>query len=119
MAVGCGVSVCKNSQLPPYEGQPTGDGMASPPKNPTEAQALKARREADGKKAMDEYEANADAGRATTEKLRALRLARDASLPPPAPKATKAKSSGTKSAGGKSTRAKKDTGKLSDWIKKQ
>jgi hypothetical protein len=94
--------------------------MASPPKNPTEAQALKARREADGKKAMAEYEANVDAVRAKTEKLRALRLARDAALPPPAPKATKAKSSGTKSAGGRSTRAKKeDTGKLSDWIKKQ
>ena len=37
--------------------------MASPPKNPTEAQALKAKREADGKKAMAEYEANAEAVR--------------------------------------------------------
>src|SRR5262249_18549068 len=94
--------------------------MASTPKNPTEAQALKAKREADGKKAMAEYEANAEAVRAKTEKLRALRLARDAALPPPAPKATKAKSSGAKSSGSKSAKAKKeDPGKLSDWIKNQ
>jgi hypothetical protein len=99
--------------------------MASAPKNPTEAQALKAKREQDGKKAMAEYEANAEAVRAKTEKLRALRLARDAAMPPAAPKATKAKSaggkaSGTKSAGGKSSKSKKeDPGKLSDWIKTQ
>jgi hypothetical protein len=105
--------------------------MASPPKNPTEAQALKAKREQDGKKAMAEYEANADAVRVKTEKLRALRLARDAAMPPPAPaKATKAKSAGGKAAGGKaaggkasggkSAKAKKDdSGKLSDWIKNQ
>jgi len=89
--------------------------MASPPKTPTEAQALKAKREADGKKAMAEYEANAEAVRAKTEKLRALRLARDAAMPPVAPKAAKAKSSG-----GKSAKAKKeDPGKLADWIKNQ
>jgi hypothetical protein len=96
--------------------------MASPPKNPTEAQALKAKREADGKKAMAEYEANADAVRAKTEKLRALRLARDAAMPPAAPKAAKAKSAGTgtKSATGTKSKSKKaDAGKLSDWIKKQ
>jgi hypothetical protein len=99
--------------------------MASPPKNPTEAQALKAKREQDGKKAMAEYEANAEAVRVKTEKLRALRLARDAAMPPAAPKAVKAKSSGSKSAGGKasggkSAKAKKeDPGKLADWIKTQ
>jgi hypothetical protein len=96
--------------------------MASPPKNPTEAQALKAKRDQDGKKAMAEYEANAEAVRIKTEKLRALRLARDAAMPPAATatKATKSKSSGAKSAGGKSAKAKKeDPGKLSDWIKNQ
>lgn len=101
--------------------------MASPPKTPTEAQALKAKREADGKKAMAEYEANAEAVRAKTEKLRALRLARDAAMAPAATaaKAAKAKSSGSKSSGTKSSgtrsaKAKKeDAGKLSDWIKKQ
>ena len=94
--------------------------MATAPKNPTEAQALKAKREADGKKAMAEYEANAEAVRAKTEKLRALRLARDAAMPQAAPKAPKAKSAGTKSSGGKSAKSKKeDPGKLSDWIKNQ
>lgn len=94
--------------------------MASPPKNPTEAQALKAKRELDGKKAMAEYEANAEAVRAKTEKLRALRLARDAANPPAPPKAAKAKSTGTKSATGTKSKSKKaDAGKLSDWIKKQ
>ena len=98
--------------------------MASAPKNPTEAQALKAKREADGKKAMAEYEANAEAVRAKTEKLRALRLARDAAMPPAAPKPAKAKSvggksAGSKSSGGKSAKSKKDEGKLSDWIKTQ
>ncbi|WP_068018175.1 hypothetical protein [Rhodoplanes sp. Z2-YC6860] len=93
--------------------------MATAPKNPTEAQALKAKREADGKKAMAEYEANAEAVRAKTEKLRALRLARDAAMPQAAPKAVKAKSSTSKS-GGKSAKSKKaDPGKLSDWIKNQ
>ncbi len=94
--------------------------MASPPKNPTEAQALKARRDADGKKAMAEYEANAEAVRAKTEKLRALRLARDAALPPPAPKAAKTKSDKTKSTKTRSAKAgKSDPGKLADWIKSQ
>jgi hypothetical protein len=99
--------------------------MASTPKTPTEAQALKAKREADGKKAMAEYEANAEAVRAKTEKLRALRLARDAAMAPTAAKAAKAKSpsaksSSARSAGSRSSKAKKDdSGKLSDWIKKQ
>ena len=94
--------------------------MASTPKTPTEAQVLKARREADGRKAMAEYEANAEAVRAKTERLRALRLARDAALPPPAPKVAKAKSPKTTSPGAKPTRAKKsDPGKLADWIKTQ
>ena len=89
--------------------------MATNPKSPAEAQALKARRDADGKKAMAEYEASAEATRLKTEKLRALRLARDAALPPvvaPVKGAKKAKSA-------KSTKAKKDTGKLADWIKTQ
>jgi hypothetical protein len=39
---------------------------------------IRARQAEDGKKAMAEYEANVVATRAKTEKLRALRLARDA-----------------------------------------
>jgi hypothetical protein len=86
--------------------------MATNPKSPAEAQALKARRDADGKKAMAEYEANAEAVRAKTEKLRALRLARDAALPPVVAPVKGAKKT-------KSTKTKKDAGKLSDWIKTQ
>jgi len=45
-----------------------------------DAQFKKLQRDADGKKAMLEYEAEGIATRAKTEKLRALRLARDAAL---------------------------------------
>ena len=68
---------------------------------------IRARQAEDGKKAMAEYEANAAATRAKTEKLRALRLARDAAeaaAPKPAAKA-------------KATKKKKaPAGKLSDWL---
>jgi hypothetical protein len=87
--------------------------MATNPKSPAEAQALKARRDADGKKAMAEYEASAEATRAKTERLRALRLARDAALPPVVAPVKGAKKT-------KSAKAKKEApGKLSDWIKGQ
>jgi hypothetical protein len=70
---------------------------------------IRARQAEDGKKAMAEYEANAAATRAKTEKLRALRLARDAAAaaaPKPAAK-TKAKAVKKKKA---------PAGKLSDWL---
>ena len=87
--------------------------MATSPKSPAEAQALKARRDADGKKAMAEYEANAAATRAKTERLKALRMARDAALPPVVAPVKGAKKT-------KSTKAEKEAaGKLSDWIKNQ
>ena len=87
--------------------------MATNPKSPAEAQALKARRDADGKKAMAEYEASAEATRIKTERLRALRMARDAALPPVVVPVKGAKKT-------KSAKAKKDaSGKLSDWIKTQ
>ena len=89
--------------------------MATHPKSPAEVQELKARREADGKKAMAEYEANAAATRAKTERLRALRLARDAALPAPAAPVKAATK--TKSAKAKSKKAA--SGKLADWIKGQ
>ena len=87
--------------------------MATNPKSPAEAQALKARRDADGKKAMAEYEASAEATRIKTERLRALRMARDAALPPVVAPVKGAKKT-------KSVKAKKEaSGKLSDWIKTQ
>jgi len=75
---------------------------------------IRARQAEDGKKAMAEYEANAAATRAKTEKLRALRLARDAAEAAAAPKlVVKAK--------GKSKSKKKVAPgvKLADWLEDQ
>jgi hypothetical protein len=55
-------------------------------KSPTEranAEFKKTLRDQDAKKAMAEYDAEGAALRAKTERLRALRLARDAAAPPP------------------------------------
>jgi hypothetical protein len=51
--------------------------MANDLKNPAEGAIAKAERQADGRKAMADYEAAAAAVRAKTERLRELRLARD------------------------------------------
>ncbi len=80
---------------------------------------IRARQAEDGKKAMAEYEASAAATRAKTEKLKALRLAKEAAdeaAPKPAAKA-KAKAK----PGVKSTKKKKAApeGKLSDWLEDQ
>ncbi len=56
------------------------------------AQFAKMQRADDAKKAASEYESNAAALRAKTERLKALRLARDAAAPPPAPAAPKGRS---------------------------
>jgi hypothetical protein len=75
---------------------------------------IRARQAEDGKKAMAEYEASAAATRAKTEKLRALRLARDAAEQSAEPIAKPAK----KKAAAKK-KAKAPAGKLSDWIDDQ
>jgi hypothetical protein len=84
--------------------------MADSKKDTASADFKKAQRAEDGKRAMLEYEAEAIAVRAKTERLRALRLARDAALPPPAPK--------TASASKKKTAKPKGAaaGKLADWL---
>ena len=80
---------------------------------------IRARQAEDGKKAMAEYEASAAATRAKTEKLRALRLAKEAAelAAPKPPAKTKAK------AKAKSTSAKKKKAapesKLADWLDDQ
>ena len=80
---------------------------------------IRARQAEDGKKAMAEYEASAAATRAKTEKLKALRLAKEAAEAaapkPPAKSKAKAKP------GAKSTKKKKAApeGKLSDWLEDQ
>lgn len=72
--------------------------MARPSKIDTaNAQFKKAQREQDGKKAMAEYEAAGIAMRAKTEKLRALRLARDAELAANKPAAKPARKAKPKS----------------------
>jgi hypothetical protein len=73
---------------------------------------IRARQAEDGKKAMAEYEASAAATRAKTEKLRALRLARDAAEQSAPPAAKPAKKKAAK-------KAKAPAGKLSDWIDDQ
>ncbi len=67
----------------------------------------------DGKKAMSEYEAERAAVEAKTQRLRELRLARDAASPPPAP--AKAPSGAKKS----TTKSKKTAGTLGGWLASQ
>jgi hypothetical protein len=77
---------------------------------------IRARQAEDGKKAMAEYEASAAATRVKTEKLRALRLAKEAAelAAPKPPAKTKAKTAG------KTAKKKKaPEGKLADWLDDQ
>ena len=85
---------------------------------------IRARQAEDGKKAMAEYEASAAATRVKTEKLRALRLAKEAAeaAAPKPPAKTKAKSGTSKPGTSKSGTTKKKkapAGKLSDWLEGQ
>jgi hypothetical protein len=74
-------------------------------KHEANAQFAKIQRAQDAQKATSEYEAAAAALRAKTEKLRALRLARDATAAPP------------QSAAGKRKAGKKvKSGSLADWL---
>ena len=84
-------------------------------KDDAQAQFLKAQRAEDGRKAMAEYEAAAIAIRAKTERLRALRLARDAELAKNAPAKPVKKKAG-KAAKPDKTAA---SGTLSDWLEDQ
>lgn len=77
------------------------------------ADARKLQQAADGRKAMLDYEAEAVATRAKTEKLRALRLARDAAEPPvPAKKKTSPAKKPAKA-------AKAKPRPLSEWLDEQ
>lgn len=73
-------------------------------KNEANAQFAKLQRSEDAKKATSEYETAALALRAKTERLKALRLARDAAAPHPMLAVAKRK--------GK----KKSASSLSDWL---
>jgi hypothetical protein len=74
-------------------------------KHEANAQFAKIQRAQDAKKATSEYETAAVALRAKTERLKALRLARDAAAPPPEPAAPKRKA-----------KKKVKSGSLSDWL---
>jgi hypothetical protein len=87
---------------------------------PNKARAeIRARQAEDGKKAMAEYEASAAATRAKTEKLRALRLAKEAAEPAAPPKAPKKTKTKTKAKAGAKTKKKAADGKLSEWLDDQ
>jgi hypothetical protein len=81
---------------------------------------IRARQAEDGKKAMAEYEASAAATRAKTEKLKALRLAKEAAeaAAPKPPAKTKAKAKAGAKSGAKKKKAAPE-GKLSDWLEDQ
>jgi hypothetical protein len=80
-------------------------------KNVANAQFAKTQRANDAKQATSEYEVAAAAVRLKTERLKALRLARDAAAPPKAPAAPK-----RKSAAGKK---KPKSGNLAEWLDKE
>jgi hypothetical protein len=83
-------------------------------KNEANARFAKTQRLDDAKQAVAEYEAAAAAIRAKTERLRALRLARDAATPsPPAKKRKAPATKKSKSGGGP------DSGNLADWLDEQ
>ena len=82
--------------------------MAEQNKSATEHRKL--RQAEDGKKATLDYEAEASATRAKTERLRALRLAREAAAPPAPVKAPAKKAA-------KKTKAQPRP--LSDWLSDQ
>ena len=79
-------------------------------------QAVRLLQAEDGRKAMAEYEANIIATREKTERLRALRLAREAeqarSAPAATPKATKGKPKAAK-------KPARVAGRLADWLEDQ
>lgn len=88
--------------------------MADVKNDKASAELRKAQQAEDGRKAMRDYEAEAAAVRAKTEKLRALRLAREAAAPPAPVRASPAK------AGRKTSKAAKAKSRpLSDWLDDQ
>jgi len=82
-------------------------------KNSGAAARTQAQKAADGKAALADYEAQAAALRAKTERLRALRLAREAAQgPAPAKRAASGKAKPLK-------RDKQTSATLSSWLKDQ
>ena len=87
--------------------------MADQPKDRAATEFKKVQRTDDGRNALAISEAQANAMREKTARLRALRLARDAELPPPAPKQVPA----AKKKG--ATARKKSSENLATWLDDQ
>lgn len=88
--------------------------MADAKNDKASTELRKAQQAQDGRKAMQDYEAEAAALRAKTEKLRAARLAREAAAPPAPVRASPAK------AGRKTSKSAKAKARpLSDWLDDQ
>lgn len=87
-------------------------------KNLTEAQRIRMQQAADGRKAMQEYEAEAAAVRAKTARLRALRLGAEAAAAGAA-RATVAAQPKTRMKGKAAKGKKKPSRTLSDWLSDQ
>jgi hypothetical protein len=85
----------------------------NPKKTEAQAQFTKAQKAEEGKKAMAEYEAQGIAIRAKTERLKALRLAREAEMA----KVTVKPKPAAKKKAGKAVKASAE--KLSDWLDDQ
>ncbi len=76
----------------------------------------KAAQKADGAKAMSEYEAEQAAVRKNMERLRALRMAREAEAPAPPARKTAARKTGSKKATGSAASTRATAQRLSDWL---
>ncbi len=74
--------------------------------------AARAQQAEDAKQAARDYEAEMTSVRAKTERLRALRMARDAAAPPPPPKAAPKRKPAAKS-------EKRTNATLSQWLDDQ
>ena len=111
------VGAIENRPQRPYVSiEPKGAALTDDPKKlRADTEFRKLQRAEDGKKAMSEYEAQAVAEKAKTERLRAARLAREAEQNAAAPTVTTSVRSTKK--GGKAS--KQSAAKLSDWLKDQ
>lgn len=98
---------------------PLADDLAKARAN---TQFMRAQQAEDGRKAMAEYEARIEATREKTERLRALRLAKeaaDAKAAPAVTPKTKGKTGKAKATGKSAKKPVRVAGKLSDWLTEQ
>ncbi len=117
----CGVSVCKAASCPHMGGNPQ-EMVWRAPQNPTEAQALKAKREAGRQEGHGRIRGHRRGGARQDRETAGPAARRDAAMPPgrawarpPRPNPPR----GPSPPGTKPSPRRQIRGKLSDWIKKQ